>query len=273
MSNLQGVISSLKQQLGEQRPSSQIEELTRQVSVLTARYQEQQDMAQKLRLENEVLATRIASTEYDELTAKYKELLAVNFRLTADNERLEEILSVTRSELKLCRDEKQQILVRLKGLDEKSAHTDQSAAQRQVENAALLAKMTDLRTENARLSSELARSTQQSAKLSRENIEVRGRFAKFKDQTGGITCRLGAINDQAINLQRFGFMLADALCQRFNPQSTEDELRRLIHIAKEQHIVAAESQLRRPPIRYSGTIAGDFDHLEKEITTLESHWT
>jgi DNA repair exonuclease SbcCD ATPase subunit len=271
MDKFQNIIANLKEQL-QGPPLPSVEELNRQIAVLTARYQEQSDLAQKLRLENEVLTARISAEgdQESELIGKYRDILAVNGNLNEANDRLEEMVKVMRAELKTCHEERQKMQSKVSELEQRCAQSHQGATQKEVENASLLAKIADIRAENARLSSELAGSAQRSIRMTKECAQIHGRFVKLKDQTGAITCRLGTIDDQVITLQKFGFMLADALCVKFNPQLVEQELQRLIEIVREEHIIAAEGPSINPPLRYAGNLAREFANLDREISGLES---
>ena len=91
--------------------------------------------------------------------------------------------------------------------------------------------------------------------------------------------------DIELNLKKFGFLLADALCQHFNPSRVKFEVKRLIEVARSEHIQLSESArvLLNPfEISNSGSqsniqnlqpvLFSKFDELECQLTALQTSW-
>lgn len=87
-----------------------------------------------------------------------------------------------------------------------------------------------------------------------------------------------------LDLKKIGFILAEALCQRYNPGKANSEIQRLIEVARQEHIILSETvrypidpfnnanlRMSEPaeknPIKT--TIYSKFDELDRELTTFK----
>ena len=69
-------------------------------------------------------------------------------------------------------------------------------------------------------------------------------LTKTKDENYKNTETIKVYENDMLTLSRYGFLLADALGQRFNPQNVEIEIERLLEIVKEEH---QEYMMFHPP--------------------------
>jgi hypothetical protein len=107
---------------------------------------------------------------------------------------------------------------------------------------------------------------QRSNQVIRERIASEAKLAKLRDQTTGLTARFGLLDDEAMNLQRFAFLLADALGESFDPNLGEQELQRLLVIAKECRVTGSENHHQ---LDHSGRITDEFDSLKRDLSALQ----
>ena len=87
-----------------------------------------------------------------------------------------------------------------------------------------------------------------------------------------------------LDLKKIGFILAEALCQRYNPGKANSEIQRLIEVARQEHIKLSET-VRYPidPFNNSNSMMSEpaeknpikaniyskFDELDRELTTFK----
>ena len=113
-------------------------------------------------------------------------------------------------------------------------------------------------------------------------------LTKTKDQLHSANEKLHIFNTDTMTLQRYGFLLADAVCQSYNPKNATDEIERLIEVVRHEHIQLSESARVRlnpfqMPVQKSQendstpesndqntykTIHSKFDELDHEFSTL-----
>ncbi|OHT09983.1 hypothetical protein TRFO_20978 [Tritrichomonas foetus] len=98
----------------------------------------------------------------------------------------------------------------------------------------------------------------------------------------------------SIDVKRFGFLLADALCQHFNPAQAKNEVERLIEVARSEHIKLSETtripldpfhvfdvnknsenlgnsdEQRRKTETKNSVLFSKFDELASQITALKN---
>jgi DNA repair exonuclease SbcCD ATPase subunit len=89
-------------------------------------------------------------------------------------------------------------------------------------------------SDNSSLTKQLTEATHRIEDLRREIIIKDGDLIKLRNVTS---------KSQSCEKKfcQFGFLLADAICQRFNPSRCEEELKRLIDIAHREHIELSET--------------------------------
>jgi chromosome segregation ATPase len=143
----------------------------------------------------------------------------------------------------------------------------------------LVIKVSDLQAHVERLKGELDQIRKQNKDLLHERIRLETELLKVRDELARTTGRLSAVDEDGMTLQRFGFALADAMCQHFNPKNVRTELERLLAVARAEHselhetarvkldpvgAFAVETGSRRQLAHYSR-----FDELDREIAALQ----
>jgi hypothetical protein len=91
--------------------------------------------------------------------------------------------------------------------------------------------------------------------------------------------KLSAADEDGMTLQRFGFALADAMCQHFNPKHVRTELERLLVVARAEHTELHETaRMKLDPFGRFAVETGSgghpahysrFDELDREIAALQ----
>jgi chromosome segregation ATPase len=266
MKQFKAVISALKKQVREESVAREFRnrgEQERQVQSLQARYDEQLGIVQKLQSENVCLTGKIEDSS--DLMRKYEELLAVNCRLKEELQNLEERFDVLRATLRTGGDENSRLKAKISQLEQAANQASRGRIEREI----LLTKLTDARNRNLTLKTDCQTAIQRSDHVNRQRIACEAKFAKLRDQTTGLTARFGVLDDEAMNLQRFAFLLADALGESFDPKLGEQELQRLLSIARECRVTVGGRPCKKTHrLDHSGTIAKEFDSIEREISAL-----
>jgi predicted nuclease with TOPRIM domain len=188
----------------------------------------------------DTVARENTASEKAGLFRKYTDLLAVNCRLLKSETKLQDMLNITRIELRTVREENDRLRTKVKTFE----GTQGLALKSRIEKAALSSKLSDAQNLNTALFGDFQSVQQRSDHMNRHCVELEAKLVKMKDQTATFSTRSGSVDDEAMNLQRFGLLLADALGEKFDSRSGDPELRRLILIAKELRIAFVEN----PPI-------------------------
>lgn len=154
--------------------------------------------------------------------------------------------------------------------------------QKNIEVDSMSVKMNDLETKCRLLQDEMAKLQKRNNDLVHERIRVETDLTKTKDSLASANQRLRAFDEDGLTLQRFGFLLADALCQHFNPRNAKFELERLLEVARAEHIELSETArvrlnplgipLSSPRATQAGSFAAihsRFDELTQEINAIQ----
>ena len=235
---LKGVARSLKKQLNEM------------VSDAPGETAQKDDKAQidRLQAENRELAMRLenASTELASLREKY---------------------SIVIAELRAVKDENARLSQQMKLHDDAARERCDAIKNIEIEKDSLSSKLMDALNQTQELETQLKELTVEKERLSHKCIRLEATISKQRDETSALTSRFGTVESDVMNLQRFGFLLADALCEEFNPESVETELHRLLAIAKKQH---SEPDPVATKQRDYQRIHTQFDELESQISALQN---
>jgi hypothetical protein len=189
---------------------------------------------------------------------KYEELLELNCRLKEEMQILEEKCDVLMAARKTGADENSRLKAKISELEQASKQLSRARIEREV----LRTKLTDTCNRNLVLKTDCQTAIQRSDQVIRQRIASEAKLAKLKDQTTGLTARFGLLDEEALNFQRFAFLLADALGENFDPKLGEQELQRLILIARKCRVAVGEGYSR---LDRSGMIANEFDRLERDF--------
>ena len=137
----------------------------------------------------------------------------------------------------------------------------------EIEKDSLSSKLMDALNQTHELEEKLKALTMEKERLSHQCIRLEATLSKERD---ALTSRVVTTESDLMNLQRFGFLLADALGEEFNPSAVETELNRLIAIAgrgrEEPFFVPSAGNRDRKYHR----IHTQFDELESQISALQS---
>ena len=234
---LKGVARSLKKQLNEMvSDSPENEDNKAQIDRLQA---ENRELA--MRLENAKENTELAS-----LREKY---------------------SIVIAELRAVKDENARLSQQMKLHDDAAQERCDAIKNIEIEKDSLSSKLMDALNQTQELETQLKELTVEKERLSHKCIRLEATISKQRDETSALTSRFGTVESDVMNLQRFGFLLADALCEEFNPESVETELHRLLAIAKKQH---SEPDPVTTKQREYQRIHTQFDELESQISALQN---
>jgi predicted nuclease with TOPRIM domain len=142
----------------------------------------------------------------------------------------------------------------------------------------LVIKARDFQAHCERLKGELDQMRKQNKDLLHERIRLETELLKVRDELARATSKLSAVEEDGMTLQRFGFALADAMCQHFNPKNARTELQRLLAVARAEHSELHETtRMQLDPVGAFAVETGSagqlayysrFDELDREIAAL-----
>lgn len=212
-----------------------------------------------LKKENKELKNSF-STDSSEHTSRVNRLQEENRCLQEQKEKLEEEINNLSQEYSSDKP--------TKDVQNLSSHNEYNDSQ----NLFINKQINDLKQKNIQLESKLENSEKLNNHLQAQLIKLQGEKMKcIQSKTP---------KNSGLDLERIGFLLADALSQRFNPCIAEDEIYRLIRIVHNEHIKISEST--RVPLNpfqkqinteYSNTNStqffSKFDALEDDINLLK----
>jgi chromosome segregation ATPase len=138
----------------------------------------------------------------------------------------------------------------------------------------LMIKTSDLQAHCDGLKDELEQVRKRNKDLLHERIRLETELLKVRDQLARTAGKLSAADEDGMTLQRFGFALADAMCQHFNPKNVKTELERLLAVARAQHSELHETvRMKLGPIGTASVWprlhSSEFDELDREIAALQ----
>lgn len=195
-----------------------------------------------------------------------------------DLRKMNERVSILVGELRSCKEENSRLAIALDQAKESSCASTRSVDRLSIDNASLTSKLADSKAVNQQISNELEYMTRESARLRAECVRADAKASRLRDESNTLSAKCGAVGDEAMNLKRFGFSLADALCQRFDPTHIDCELHRLLAIARNEHIEFSERVPLNPynceVCRVGNTqfhrIHSEFENIEHEISMLQA---
>lgn len=236
---LKGVVQTLKNQLSDMNSGrSDTHETNEEVEKLQKENQELKDQL-------EAVSETRTSEELKALREKY---------------------SIVIAELRSVKDENARLAHQLKCHNDAAQERHDAMKHIEIEKDSLSSKLMDALNQAHELEEKLKTLTMEKERLSHQCIRLEATLSKERD---ALTSRVGNEGD-LMNLQRFGFLLADALGEEFNPSAVETELNRLIAIAGRGH----EEPLFVPSAgnkeREYHRIHTQFDELESQISALQS---
>ncbi|KAI5512094.1 hypothetical protein TVAGG3_0744850 [Trichomonas vaginalis G3] len=183
----------------------------------------------------EILNQRADKAENEVLVQK-----ALYSQLKQNYDTLMQTISVLRSENAAMLDEKGKLFEKISSL-EKSVRT---SANESIEKDAYRLKYSDSLCEKRNIEQKFEEAQTEIKRLNHEIIRLEAMLTKTKDENYKNTETIKVYENDMLTLSRYGFLLADALGQRFNPQNVEIEIERLLEIVKEEH---QEYMMFHPP--------------------------
>ena len=122
--------------------------------------------------------------------------------------------------------------------------------------------------------------TQKSMCQTKTIVRLESNLMKTKDEVSELHSQLSITGSDQLSLQKVGFLLADALCQKYNPKNAKSEVERLIQVAHLEHIKLSETErvkinpfdfpiyeTQQQNLSYK-QIHSKFDDLDKELVHL-----
>lgn len=213
-------IKELLEKQQNEKSTKEDETSTELVQKLTE--QSNKNMERADRAENELLKQKGA---YNQLKANYDTLL--------------QTVSVLRSENAAITQERNSFANRTLTLEAQLKENSMHA----IEKDAYKLKITDMMNDKTSLEKKYNESQEEIKGLNHEIVRLEAMLTRTKDENYKSMQTIKTYEGDLLTLSRFGFLLADALGQHFNPSSIELEIERLLEIVKSEH---SEYQMFHP---------------------------
>lgn len=241
-------------------------------------FTESGDADESLRLQIKTLSSHLSAAS-NERDAAVSQLGALN-SLKNENETLNSHVRLLTDELRLVRNELAKARAQIDASEAGRCQAKGLLSQRNVDLDSLSVRMNDLQLQLDNAKSELERVQKQNKDLVHSRVMAESELTKTKDALNSATQKVKSIEQNGVTLERHGFALADALCQHFNPRNVENELKRLVEVARDEHIQLSETGrvklnpfgadfTTRPARHEPISITSQFDELENQIQALQ----
>ena len=230
-----------------------VQTLKNQLSDINSGRSDTNEEVEKLQKENQELKNQLEAVS--------------ETRTSEELKTLREKYSIVIAELRSVKDENVRLAHQLKCHNDAAQERHDAMKHIEIEKDSLSSKLMDALNQTHELEEKLKALTMEKERLSHQCIRLEATLSKERD---ALTSRVVTTEGDLMNLQRFGFLLADALGEEFNPSAVETELNRLIAIAGR----GREEPFFVPPAgnkdREYHRIHTQFDELESQISALQS---
>ena len=239
-----------------------------------------EDESESLRLQIRTISSHLTAERKakKELEKKLQDLADVR----TDNDTKSAHIRLLNDELISLRKELEKVRKERECSDAGNAKANGLLCQKNIEVDSMSVRMNDLEVKYRQLQDEMVQLQKKNKDLLHERIRVETDLTKTKDSLSNANQRLRAFDEDGFTLQRFGFLLADALCQHFNPKNAKFELERLLEVARSEHIELSETaRVRLNPLGLSlsnpraaapddfAAVHSQFDELSQQISALQ----
>ena len=239
-----------------------------------------EDESESLRLQIRTISSHLTAERKakKELEKRLQDLGDVR----TDNDTKSAHIRLLNDELISLRKELEKVRKERECSDAGNAKANGLLCQKNIEVDSMTVRMNDLEAKYKQLQEEMVQLQKKNKDLLHERIRVETDLTKTKDSLSNATQRLRAFDEDGFTLQRFGFLLADALCQHFNPKNAKFELERLLEVARSEHIELSETaRVRLNPLGLSlsnpraaapddfAAVHSQFDELSQQISALQ----
>ena len=239
-----------------------------------------EDESESLRLQIRTISSHLTAERKakKELEKRLQDLGDVR----TDNDTKSAHIRLLNDELISLRKELEKVRKERECSDAGNAKANGLLCQKNIEVDSMTVRMNDLEAKYKQLQEEMVQLQKKNKDLLHERIRVETDLTKTKDSLSNANQRLRAFDEDGFTLQRFGFLLADALCQHFNPKNAKFELERLLEVARSEHIELSETaRVRLNPLGLSlsnpraaapddfAAVHSQFDELSQQISALQ----
>ena len=182
----------------------------------------------------------------------------------------------------------QNLMKKIDSYEATGAHLSDQMQQNDLKRFSAESQLKDTRIECSSLKEKLKNLQETVCKQNKEIVALETQLTKTKDMLHSTANKLkGSYHHDELSLQKVGFLLADALNQKYNPKNVKSEVERLIEVAHLEHIKLSETgrvklnpfncplvnnseyfksnSERQAPVN---NIYSKFDELDKELSTF-----
>ncbi|OHT14730.1 hypothetical protein TRFO_02987 [Tritrichomonas foetus] len=246
------------------------------------------DVHESLRLQINSLSDHLTyvTKEKDLIENNFKELESKYNALNEENDTLKAQCSVLQNESIIIKKDHQALLDKVKRYEMNDIQLSGQIEQNDLIRHSVESKLKDSQNECNNLKNQIDGFKDTINKQSKEIVRLETNVTKAKDELYKASAKLNQISGDSVTLQRYGFMLADAVCQHYNPKNAKEEIERLLDVVRSEHIQLSEtarvklnpfqvpinnnSDNKQNPNEQKSfqAIHSKFDELDKEFASL-----
>ncbi|KAK8895489.1 hypothetical protein M9Y10_023956 [Tritrichomonas musculus] len=248
------------------------------------------NIIQSLRLQIKTISDHLSSTEKerDLLKKELEQTSAQNIKNNTENDALKAQCSILQNDNINLKKEIQNLMKKINDYEANGIQLSGQMQQNDLKLFSAESQLKDSKTECNNLKEKLKNLQETICKQNKEIVFLETQLTKTKDILHTTTNKLkGSAHYDDLSLQKIGFLLADALNQKYNPKNARSEVERLIEVAHLEHIKLSETgRVKLNPFNCpilnnndyfksnsekpasSNNIYSKFDELDKELSTF-----